>query len=166
MNHGYQRPVVELYTTWFNPLPVEQYVDLYQGNERRPTRYQFKPGQETVVPSRFDYAIQNVQCMSEECRKTPPGWCRKPSEHQGIISGGYAPQLQRRGSKLTLDPALDPLIQDKKFAEAELAAQANAARHAEAAMQIALQKKNEAEDASAAAARAREIADATRQPKK
>lgn len=159
MHHGYQRPVVEHYTTWYNPLPVLQYVDLYQGNERRPTRYEFPPTTETKLPSRFDSAIHRVQCMDEVCRKTAPGFCTKPGEHQGVIIGGLAPQLQRRGAHLMLDPALDPLLSEKKYQEAELAAQVNAARHAEAAMQIALQKKNEAEDAAKAAERAREIAD-------
>lgn len=166
MNHGYQNPVVELYTTWFNPLTISQYVDLYHGNERRPTRFTFPPNEEVKVPTRFDYAIQRVQCMDEKCRATPPSFCLKMGDHQGIVMGGLAPQLQRKGSKLTLDPALDPVLQDKKFAEAELAAQANAARHAEAAMQIALLKKNEAEDAANAAQRAREIADASKSPKK
>lgn len=73
MRQDFLEPREEQYTTWHNPLSVEQYVDLHDGDAPTPTRYRFKPGESRPLPSRFDGAIQRT--------------------HNGVIIGGLAPQL-------------------------------------------------------------------------
>jgi hypothetical protein len=126
MPAAYNEPQEEQYTEWFNPLDEPQKVDVYVGNDKKPTRYVVPPGGTKLIPSRYDRAIHTV--------------------HNGVIIAGLAPQLVKvasRGKPVPeeerpkLDPALDPNLQKKKEAEAKQ-------REAEAA-------KRAAEDAAAVA---------------
>lgn len=142
-------PQGERYTVWFNPLDTEQRVDVFYGtgghyNERRPTRYTFPPKKEVEVPSRFDSAIHRVQCTEEECRNRAPGFCTHPN-HVGIVIGGLAPCLQRKGSNYKLLEALDPNHAKLKEMEAQLAAADIARRAAEQAQILAEAKRQELE---------------------
>ena len=136
-------------TTWHNPTDYEMFVDVYNGtgvhknNERRATRYRFPKRSDTQVPSRFDNAIQLIQCGLDECRQDGT-WCNKG--HHGTVVGGLAPLLQKKGTEIvaTLLPCLDPMLAQKKAADAELATQDIARRYAEDAMMLAKHKSMEA----------------------
>lgn len=151
-------PVEERYTTWHNPTDHQMHVDVFLGtgrhnnNESRPTRFYFEPHKDTSVPSRFDDAIQKVQCTRDECRQAGI-FCRKG--HKGTIVGGSAPQLQNKGSSelAVLPDHLDPLKAAKKEAEAQVAAQDIARRAAEQAMLLAKKQAMDAEEALEAATR-------------
>lgn len=125
-------PQEQRYTTWYNPLQVEQKAVLHENG--RPTLYRFPPGGETRVPSIFDSAIQSVICTDRECRDRG-GYCQKG--HEGRVAAGLAPQLVNKGREapVHLDPAVDE--QKAKRAEAEVAlAQAHLAREAAEKAQI------------------------------
>jgi hypothetical protein len=116
----FNEPIEETFTEWFNPLDVEQYVDVREGDSPRPTRYRVPAGGTKQIPSRHDSVVHRV--------------------HNGVIIGGQAPQLVRRGSSDHLDDALNTELHKKKVAEAELA-------------QAALQKQVAEENAAVAAAK-------------
>lgn len=108
-------PLEETFTHWHNPLEVEQYVDIREGDNLRPTRFRVPPGGTTRISSRHDSVVQRV--------------------HNGVIIGGQAPQLVRVGGTDQLDPALD--TEQAKRREAE-------ARHAQAELQRQTAERNAA----------------------
>lgn len=97
----FHEPLEERYSQWHNPLDVEQHVDVYEGDNRRPTRYRVPPGETRPIPSRYDRVVHRV--------------------HNGVIIGGQAPQLVKVGSNEKLDEALDTEKDKKRRAEKELA---------------------------------------------
>jgi len=111
-------PSRQTYTTWHNPLPVDQQVDVQENG--RLVRYVVPSGGEEDIPSFFDSAVQAVVCADHVC-KAAGGLCRKG--HDGTIMGGLAPQLVRVSGniKLALNEALDTLKEARVAAEAELA---------------------------------------------
>ncbi len=97
-------PARPTYTTWLNPLAVDQHVDVYEegtGAYRRAdgrieeghVRYTIPAGGKLDIPSRHDRAIHVV--------------------HNGVVIGGKAPQLKRQGSSDKLDPSLDPKVTEE-----------------------------------------------------
>jgi len=128
---AYLEPVEERYTKWHNPLPHHQHVDIYLGDESRPTRYRWAPGETKALPSRYDYAIHRT--------------------HNGIVIGGLAPQLVKLGDSETLDPALDTTLMEKRQAEVDAAAAAATKKAAEDSLVLA-QARSEKADAERAAA--------------
>lgn len=145
-------PQSERLTTWHNPTDHDMRVDVWYGNnghynEPKPTRLTFPAHQDVTHPSRFDNAIQLVQCTEEDCRRATPSWCTRG--HIGTVIGGAAPQLQHRGWETILPDHLDPARAERKEKEAELAAASIAARRAEDAMLIAEARKREIDDARA-----------------
>jgi len=139
-------------TTWHNPTDLDMHIDVYLGggthhnNERRATRYRFPKHADTFVPSQFDNAIQLIHCGLDECRQDGT-WCTKG--HHGTVVGGSCPMLQKKGTEAvaTLLPCLDPLLAQKKAADAELATQDIARRFAEDAMMLAKKRAMDATDA-------------------
>jgi hypothetical protein len=111
---NFNEPIEESFSEWFNPLDREQYVDIREGDSPRPTRYRIPSKGSKTIPSRYDSVVQCV--------------------HNGVIIGGQAPQLVKRGSDVILDDALNTELSKKKQAEAELV--------------IASMKKAAAEDAT------------------
>jgi hypothetical protein len=61
-----------------------------------------KPGEEKLLPSYLDSAIQTLECKETECR-TRPFDCRNP-EHFKAVAGGLAPSLTRIGPRITPTP--------------------------------------------------------------
>lgn len=98
--NNFNEPVEELYTTWYNPLEVEQYVDIREGDNPRPTRFRVAPGGTKDIPKRYDSVVHRV--------------------HNGVIIGGQAPQLVDRTSDDKLDPVLDTDLAKKRNAEVAL----------------------------------------------
>lgn len=145
-------------TTWHNPTDHEMFVDVYNGtgihknNERRATRYRFPKRADTQVPSRFDNAIQLIQCGLDECRQDGT-WCNKG--HRGTVVGGLAPQLQKKGTEAVANmlPCLNPDLAQETAAAAEVAVQDLARRKAEDAMMLARKRQQDATDALEAATR-------------
>lgn len=131
-------PQEETYTHWHNPLGQEQRVDVFYGDEPRPTRFTWKPGETLKVPSRFDNAIHRVD--------------------KGVIIGGLAPQLVKVGANEVLDPALDTEKVKKAEATKEAAVAALAKSQAEDALVIAQAKSAEATEALASKAESAERA--------
>lgn len=121
----FNEPREETFSEWYNPLDVEQHVDIREGDAAHPTRYRIPAGGTKMIPSRHDRVVQVV--------------------HNGVIIGGQAPQLVKRGSNAVLDDALNTELSKKKKAEQDLAV-ANLAKLA-------------AEDAGISAAAARAEAD-------
>lgn len=97
----FNEPIEETFTEWFNPLDVEQVVDIREGDAPRPTRYRIPPGGSKSIPSRHDRVIHFV--------------------HNGVIIGGQAPQLVKRGGTDQLDEALNTDVAKRRRGEAELA---------------------------------------------
>lgn len=141
-------PRTERFTTWHNPTDQDQYVDVFYGdgqyNEKRPTRLSFPAKKDVDFSSRFDSAIQRVQCMEEDCRKRAPGWCTNPA-HAGVVVGGSAPGLQRKGANYKLLETLDPHRAELEAVKAQLAASDIARKAAEGAQLIAERRRQELE---------------------
>ena len=117
MGLHYLEPKEETYTTWRNPLPHDQCVQIFHDGDRRPTLYRCPAGGEVKIPSRYDYAIHRV--------------------HNSTIIGGLAPQWVKLGSTDKLDPALDTRAVEKKQAEVEAARAAVVKREAEDSLLVA-----------------------------
>ena len=103
MNFTPIEPVVEeTFTKWYNPLDVDQRVDVFGDNASRPTRYIIPAKGERLIPSRFDRAIHTV--------------------HGQVIVGGLAPQLVNRSTNAEehLAPALDTEGEKRRLAEEAL----------------------------------------------
>lgn len=122
---NYNEPIEETFSEWYNPLPKEQCVDVREGDARRPTRYRIPPGESKLIPSRHDRVVQRV--------------------HNGVVIGGQAPQLIKRGSDAVLDEALNTELAKKLKAEGELAIANMKKQAAEDAAIIAAGRANEAE---------------------
>lgn len=147
-------PQEQTYTTWFNPTDTDMHVDVYDGtgrhqnNEPNATRYIFRSKSETVVPSKFDNAIQRVRCDKEECQRDgrTNGFCMKG--HRGQIIDGKAVLLQHKGfaELRELPDALDPTLSAKRAADVELAVAAIQRKSAEDAMILAKGKSIEADE--------------------
>lgn len=118
-------PREETYTQWHNPLDVEQYVDVYDVDPKRPTRFKIRPGETKPIPSRYDNVVHRV--------------------YNGAIIGGQAPQLVRVGGTAKLDDALNTELDKKKRAERELATAALQKQTAEENAAIAAAKAGEAD---------------------
>ncbi len=124
---SFQDPIEEQYTEWYNPLDVQQHVDVRQGDSPRPTRYRVPPKGSTLIPSRYDSVVHRV--------------------HNGVIIGGQAPQLVKRGSTDKLDDALNTELDKKRRADAEIHRQALAKQVAEDAAAKATAESAAAEKA-------------------
>jgi len=122
------QPVAEQFTEWTNPLDDEQSVVLDAGGNNRGIRYTWKPGETKTLPSHHDRAIHRV--------------------HNGVVMGGLAPQLVRKGQTETVDPALDTRATARK--EQEIAVARAAAAKASADDEFALAQKRSAEAAAKA----------------
>ena len=102
-----QAPRKYTQTRWKNENPFPQMVVL-DGEQ-----YDWAPGEELVLSSKYDSAIQNVQGATVHKDGTVTG---------GAIVGGLAPRL----TKISVDPAaravlhesLDPDLQARRAAEA------------------------------------------------
>lgn len=110
------RPVMARYTTWRNPLPHIQQVDIVESDPQRPTRYELGPGEEMIIPSEYDRAIHSV--------------------HNGVIIGGIAPQLinvdlEKAGKHPVLTDALNTQQVAQRQAALAVALAVEAKRHAE-----------------------------------
>lgn len=125
----FNEPIEEQYTEWFNPLDVDQVVDIREGDAQRPTRFRVEAGRSKAIPSRYDNVVHRV--------------------HNGVIIGGQAPQLVKRGSDEKLDPALNTDIVSRRNADQE-------------ASQAVLAQKAASDVAQAAGARAADADDALR----
>jgi hypothetical protein len=101
-------------TQWHNPTPVAQSVVIRDG---APFAFTVPPGETKSLDSRYDHAVQMVDCGKDECHKK--GWfCR--GGHEGMVVGGGAPLLKRVGKKDSLDPSLDPEFQKQKVIREEI----------------------------------------------
>ncbi len=94
-------------STWYNPTADHLYAKIWVGPEsqKEPWAYcEFPPGEETVLPSDFDDAIQCV-------------------DKYGTIQSGKVPQLVKAGTKYKLHPSLDAKAAERAqaFQEAQMA---------------------------------------------
>lgn len=157
-------PHEEKFTTWHNPTDHEQKIDVFYGagvgNEERPTRYIVPSKGDLEIPSRWDSAIHRVQCADDTCRRIGSGFCTR--DHAGTVIGGIAPQLQKKGQRAQLLPALDPTAAEKLQKAAEVAAASIARRDAENTMLLAESRRRELEDEE----KARDSAKADAKPAK
>jgi hypothetical protein len=102
-------------TKWHNPLPHPQSVTI--GYDGAPFMFVVPPGETRELDSRYDRAVQMVDCGHDECHKA--GWfCTKG--HEGLIVGGGAPLLRRVGKNDRLDSSLDPESAARKSVEAQV----------------------------------------------
>ena len=112
----------ETSSTWHNPTEHAQTVTFHDTNPRG-TKYTVPAGGTREIPSRYDFAIQKIECLDPVCRNSLHHLCMKG--HAGVVMGGLAPALMKQGqtrSSHPLDPALDPAISQKRAAEAAQAA--------------------------------------------
>ena len=149
-------PRREQYTTWVNPTDTAMFVEVYNGNEAVPTRYDFPPHEEVQVPSRFDTAIHRGQCGQRECQNKG-GWCLN-ADHRANVVGGLAPMLQRKGSNWKVLPALDPLQAELEATKAQLVAESIVRKKAEDAQILAAARATELEQKLEEATRPADVA--------
>lgn len=113
-------------TTWINPTPATVTVKVWRGPESSRDPWQFMtipPGEERQFPTEYDNAIHVL-------------------DKNGVIVGGKAPQLRKKGASYHLDPVLDTNLQERQ--RAVQAAAANLAEkqvYEQAAMLAAAQIK-------------------------
>ncbi len=138
------QPQVRTNTTWVNPtdtlLKINVHVGSTPGNPSGRAQYIFPPRGETIVPSEFDAAFHDVR--------------------DGLVVGGLAPQLRKKGSPDELHPALDIARSQEKAAaiQAEAALVARAAADSALVSSVALGQA--ARETQAAQAKVAEAVDA------
>src|SRR5690242_17943698 len=85
-------------SVWVNPTSQTVTVRVWEGPEtnRKPWLYlSVPPGEERPFPSKYDDAIHTLN-------------------KEGIIVGGKAPQLRKKGVSYHLDPTLDTHLQERQ----------------------------------------------------
>jgi hypothetical protein len=94
-------------TKWHNPTPNMQSVTI---NDGAPFAFTVPPGETRELDSRYDRAVQMVDCGHDYCT----------AGHEGLVVGGGAPLLKRMGKDDKLDPSLDPDHAARKSVEAQI----------------------------------------------
>ncbi len=146
-----EAPREQRLTTWHNPLPTPQHVDVHMNGKL--VRFTVPPHGDKEIPSEFDYAIHRVTCGDMACRNKT-GFCQKG--HEGTVVAGLAPQLQNKTvqAKRELAVALDTQASAKEQAEAEAAAASLARDRAERTELVAAMRVKEFEAKKDAEAKA------------
>lgn len=127
-------PTAPSQTVWYNGTGNPVKVDIFKGpsmpgGAAGVDRYIIDPGEEAIIPSQYDYAIQTVN-------------------DQGEVVAGLAPQLTKvaqlvNGKRVEIEArpklveALDPNAQARKEAEAKAEIAANAKALSDQALVIA-----------------------------
>jgi hypothetical protein len=123
-----ETPVAESMTTWTNPTPHDQTVEILLTRPTRKTivddfghqsvvkfdeqfakRVTWAPGETKSIPSRFDRLVHVVvDCDHAECRRSI---CKSPTTAgpRAKVVAGSAPLLQRDGQRYSLDQSMIPI---------------------------------------------------------
>lgn len=101
-------------TKWHNPTDRPQTVIIQDG---APFAFTVAPGETSELDSRYDRAVQLIDCGRQDCHKK--GWfCTEG--HEGLIVGGQAPLLRRAGKSDRMDDSLDPAHATRKELEKQV----------------------------------------------